>query len=241
MGRGKKAVTLKSKVALVTGGNRGIGLAIAAALVKAGAFVIVTGRDPKALKTASTQLGKNATAIRCDVSDEQSVISLARELKKRFGRIDFLINNAGVAHALHNVQEMPVETWQEVIDTNLTGLFLVCHHVLPLMSAGSVIINNLSISAKQVFPGFSAYSASKFGALGFTDTLRLELRDKGIRVTALIPGAVQTDIWQQFWPEAPKSKMVSADTVAEAVLHILQLPQNTTIEQLHIGPASGAL
>jgi NAD(P)-dependent dehydrogenase (short-subunit alcohol dehydrogenase family) len=233
--------SIEGKVALVTGGSRGIGLAIAEALVGAGAFVFVTGRDRKALKSASAQLGKSATAVRCDLRDPRAVASLCREIKKRFGRLDFLVNNAGIAHPLANVDKLTLETWREVIDINLTGLFLVTHHALPLISSGGVIVNNLSISAKQVFAGFSAYSASKFGALGFTDALRLEVRERGIRVTALLPGAVRTDIWQQFWPDAPKAKMVSPGSVAEMVLQILQLPENATVEQLQIGPASGTL
>jgi NAD(P)-dependent dehydrogenase (short-subunit alcohol dehydrogenase family) len=241
---GAKSVSLywgENKVALVTGGSRGIGLAIAAALVEAGVTVFITGRNTRALKSAATQLGPKAIPVRCDVRDAKSVASLFREIKRRLGRLDFLINNAGTAHALLSVEEMPLETWQDVIATNLTGLFLVTHHALPLMSSGGVIINNLSIAAQQSFNGFSAYNASKRGALGFTDTLRLELRERGIRVTALIPGAVETEIWQQFWPDAPKEKMVSPATIAGMVLHILQLPENATVEQLQIGPTSGTL
>src|SRR5258707_15323163 len=103
----------EGKVALVTGGSRGIGLAIAAALVETGVSVFITGRDRKALKSASTQLGPKAIPVRCDVRDAKGVASLFREIKKKFGRLDFLINNAGVAHALLSVEAMPLDTWQE--------------------------------------------------------------------------------------------------------------------------------
>jgi NAD(P)-dependent dehydrogenase (short-subunit alcohol dehydrogenase family) len=244
MARGKKSTTPESargKVALATGGSRGIGFAIASALVDAGATVYITGRDRKALNAAAAKLGSNATALQCDVRDPKAVTALLRDIKKKSGRIDYLINNAAIAHSLATVEEMSPETWNDVVATNLTGLFLVTHHALPLMSSGAVIVNNLSISAKQCFNGFSAYTASKHGALGFTDTLRMELRERGIRVTALLPGAVETEIWQQFWPDAPRKKMISPASVAGIVLHILQLPENTTVEQLHIGPAAGAL
>jgi len=244
MARGKKptaSASARGKVALVTGGSRGIGLAIASALVKAGATVYITGRDRKALNAATAKLGRTATAVQCDVRDPNAVASLFRDISKNSGRIDYLINNAAIAHLLATVEEMSPQTWNDVISTNLTGLFLVTHHALPLISSGGVIVNNLSISAKQCFNGFSAYTSSKHGALGFTDTLRMELRERGIRVTALLPGAVETDIWQQFWPDAPRQKMISAESVANVVLHILQLPENTTVEQLHIGPAAGAL
>ena len=233
--------SLTGRIALVTGGNRGIGLAIATALVNAGAQVIVTGRDVQALKRAGKSLGANATPVRCDVRNIKDVKALFTTIKKRFGKLDFLINNAGTAHELKSIAELPLDTWHAAIDANLTGLFFVTQTALPLMSAGGVIVNNLSIAALQPFSGMAAYNAAKAGALGFTNTLRLELRSRGIRVTALVPGAVDTEIWRQFWPDAPRDKMLSPVTVAEAVLHVLRLPSGTTIEQLHVGPTSGAL
>ena len=152
-----------------------------------------------------------------------------------------LINNAGVAHGLAPVDQLSVETWKEVIDTNLTGTFLVTRAALPLMRAGGTIVNNLSVAALQPFAGMSAYNASKFGALGFTQALREDLRPRGIRVLALLPGATSTDIWSQFWPGAPREKMISAEAVAEAVLHAVSVPANTAIEEIRIGPASGVL
>ena len=109
------------------------------------------------------------------------------------------------------------------------------------MRAGGTIVNNLSVAALQPFAGMAAYNASKFGALGFTKALREDLRKRGIRVVALLPGATDTDIWGQFWPEAPKEKMISARTVAQAVLHAVSVPANTLIEEIRIGPAAGVL
>jgi NAD(P)-dependent dehydrogenase (short-subunit alcohol dehydrogenase family) len=134
-----------------------------------------------------------------------------------------------------------VETWKEVIDTNLTGTFLVTRAALPLMRAGGTIVNNLSVAAVQPFAGMAAYNASKFGALGFTHALREDLRKRGIRVLALLPGATDTEIWGQFWPDAPRKKMISAETVAQAVLHAVSAPANATIEEIRIGPAAGVL
>jgi short-subunit dehydrogenase len=109
------------------------------------------------------------------------------------------------------------------------------------MGAGAVIVNNLSVAATQAFAGMSAYCAAKAGALAFTNTLREELREKGIRVLALIPGAVNTDIWNQFWPEAPREKMISAEDVARAVVLALSMPANTAVDEIRMGPAGGAL
>jgi len=112
---------------------------------------------------------------------------------------------------------------------------------LPLMKRGGAIVNNLSIAARRVFPGLSAYNASKHGALGFTNTLREELRVRGIRVIALLPGATDTKIWNAFWSAAPRKKMMSPKTVAEAVVNALALPDESTIEELTILPSSGTL
>ena len=152
-----------------------------------------------------------------------------------------LINNAGIGHANHPVAELPFPLWRDVIDTNLTGMFLMTQAGLAVMKRGSTIVNNLSISAERVFPGSSAYNASKHGALGFTDSLREDLRPKGIRVIALMPGATDTEIWKTLWPRAPRYKMMSASTVARTVVNALLLPANSTVEKLIVMPTGGAL
>jgi NADP-dependent 3-hydroxy acid dehydrogenase YdfG len=232
------------KVAVLTGGGSGIGLAIARTFVASGYSVIISGRDLKRLQRAAEELSQmqlQVTDIACDVRDPASVEKLFQKIGKHHSTIDVLINNAGVAHSLAPVDQLPVETWKDVIDTNLTGTFLVTRAALPLMCAGGTIVNNLSVAALQPFAGMSAYNASKFGALGFTHALREDLRKRGIRVVALLPGATDTDIWSQFWPGAPKEKMISAETVAQAVLNAVSLPANTTIEEIRIGPAAGVL
>lgn len=234
-------ITLKGKVALVTGGNRGIGLAIAQSLAREGCKVVVTGRDAKALKAASSLLGKDSFAVRCDVCDPRAVAKLFREIGKRCKSLDILVNNAGVAHGLANIDALSLEEWSKVIDTNLTGLFLVTRQALPMMRRGGSIVNTLSIAAYEPFAGMAAYNAAKFGALGFTEALREELREKGIRVTALVPGATATDIWEQFWPDAPKSKMVQPESIAEALVALLKLPAEASPDTLRITPVGGKL
>lgn len=236
--------SLKNKVALITGGGRGIGLAIARALAKAGCNVVITGRTASTLNKASRELVHRKvqiTPLVCDVREPAEVKAIFAKVRKQFRRLDFLVNNAGVAHSNHNVEKLPVDIWREVLDTNLTGTFLVTQAALPLMKDGGAIVNNLSIAAKRVWPGSSAYNASKHGALGFTNTLREELRPRGIRVIALLPGATDTAIWNTFWPEAPRKKMMSAATVARAVVDALSLPADSTVEELTILPKSGTL
>jgi NAD(P)-dependent dehydrogenase (short-subunit alcohol dehydrogenase family) len=235
---------LKGKLALITGANRGIGLAIARALAQEGCDLVITGRDSKSLAKAGRELGKAGRSVLtqvCDVRDPNSVDSLIKVIRRLAQPLDFLINNAGIAHPSRNVRELPYPMWTEVIDTNLTGMFLVTQAALAVMKRGGTIVNNLSVAAERVFPGSAAYIASKQGALGFTDTLREELRPKGIRVIALLPGATDTAIWKTLWPEAPRRKMMSAATVAGVVVKALLVPENSVVEKIVIAPAGGAL
>src|SRR6266404_3678675 len=240
---------LSGHLALVTGANRGIGLAIARALAREGCNLIITGRDERALARARTELEKlqpaklnlQVLAQSCDVRSPDSVdclFALVRGLRKP---LDILINNAGIGHPNRTVVDLPYPTWTEVIDTNLNGLFLVTQAALAVMKRGSTIVNNLSIAAERVFAGSAAYNASKHGALGFSDTLREELRPKGIRVIALMPGATDTAIWDTLWPKAPRRKMMSAETVARTVVDALRLPESTTVEKIVVMPSIGTL
>ena len=235
--------TLRGKVALITGATQGIGLAIAQALAVQGCALVVTGRDQARLRRVSRELAAqtHVLALACDVRNPEAVQALCGAIKKRFHRLDILVNNAGVGHVNRKVEELSPETWREVIATNLSGMFLVTHYALPLMGSGSAIVNNLSIAAKRVFPGSSAYNASKHGALGFTNTLREELRPRGIRVLALLPGATDTALWKTVWPGAPRKKMMSPGTVAQAVVNALVLPPEGTVEELVILPPAGTL
>ena len=235
---------LRQQVALVTGASRGIGLAIARTLAAKGCNLVITGRDEQALRRISRELASRKIQVlvqSCEVRDPQSVDDLFRVLRSQFQRLDILVNNAGIAHANLTVDKLPLPLWQDVIDTNLTGTFLVTQAALALMKRGGTIVNNLSLAANRVFAGCSAYNASKHGALGFTSTLREELRPRGIRVIALLPGATDTDIWKTLWPQAPRKKMMSPATVAEAVVKAILLPPNATVETLEILPTVGLL
>lgn len=235
---------LAGRTAVITGASRGIGLALARALAAEGCDLVLTARKLKPLEKAArdiTEVGVRVFFQACDVRDPQAVRHLAAEVRKHFPRVDILINNAGVAHPNLPVDQLPAEQWKEVVDTNLTGTFLVCQAMLPFMHRGATVVNNLSIAAIHVFPGSSAYNASKHGALGLTRTLREELRPRGIRVMALLPGATDTEIWNTLWREAPRAKMLPPTTVAEALLNALLLPANSTVEELTILPTAGKL
>jgi len=235
---------LRNQTALVTGASRGLGLAIAQALAALGCNLVLTGRDEQALSRIGRELASARIQVLthpCDVRDPQSVDDLFRAIRHKYKRLDILINNAGIAHANLTVEKLPLPLWRNVIETNLTGTFLVTQAALAIMKRGGTIVNNLSIAANRVFPGSAAYIASKHGALGLTNTLREELRPKGIRVIALLPGATNTEIWNTFWPQAPRKKMISPATIATAVANAIQLPPNATVEILEILPTAGLL
>jgi NAD(P)-dependent dehydrogenase (short-subunit alcohol dehydrogenase family) len=235
---------LKNQTALITGSTRGIGLAIARKFAQRGCNLIIAGRDEKSLQKARRELLRLkicVLAARCDVRDPHSVNALFRSIPRLFPRIDILVNNAGIAHANLPVDQLPFPTWRDIFATNVDGMFLVTQSALGMMRKGAVIVNNLSIAATRVFGGSAAYNASKHAALGFTNTLREELRPRGIRVIGLEAGATDTEIWKTLWPQAPRQKMMSPETVAEAVLAAVLLPPNATMETIEILPSAGTL
>ena len=235
---------MRGQVALITGATRGIGVALAHQLATQGCDLILTGRSQSALTRIRRQLSRGQRRIlaeSCDVRDPGSVDALFRATRKQFGRLDIVINNAGIAHPNLAIDQLPFVLWKDVMATNLDGMFLITQAALPLMKRGGTIVNNLSIAATRVFAGSAAYNASKHGALGFTNTLREELRPKGIRVIGLLPGATDTDIWKTLWPQAPRRKMMSPKIVAEAVVCAITLASRATVERLEILPTSGTL
>jgi len=238
-----KSPRLRPQVALITGATRGIGLAIARALAAEGCNLIITARDESALKKLSRELAPKIKVLAhpCDVRDPHSVDALFRAARREFRRLDILINNAGIAHANLPVEKLPFPVWKDVLETNLDGIFLVTQAALAVMKRGGTIVNNLSIAATRVFAGSAAYNASKHAAHGLTNTLREELRPKGIRVIALLPGATDTDIWTTLWPQAPRHKMMKPETVAQAVVQAILLPADATVESLEILPTAGSL
>ena len=234
----------EERVAVITGGSRGIGRALASEFAARGYTVLITGRDEAALAEAAASIAKGGATVltrHCDVRSPESVGRLFVALETRFKHVDVLVNNAGIAGPNATVDKLKVEAWLEVVATNLNGTFLVTKAALPLLRSGSTIVNNLSAAARQVFPGMPAYIASKHGALGFTNALREELRPRGIRVLGLLPGATATDIWDQFWPDAPRARMMSPQTIARAVADAVELPDNASVDELVLSPTAGAL
>lgn len=195
---------LRGQIAVVTGGSQGLGLAIARRLLESGARLSLWDLDSEALRRAAETLpgGSEVHIASVDVSSETMVASATQATVARFGTISILVNNAGVSGPHAPVWETSLADWQRVVDVNMTGVFLCCRSVTPvLMKAGyGRIINISSVAGKEASPSISAYSASKAGVIGFTKTLGRELSDTRITVNCITPAAIKTAIFDR-WPE----------------------------------------
>ncbi len=230
---------LNGKVALVTGGSRGIGLAIARALAAEGIHVGITGLDETRLERARASIdGRTARveAIRADVRRLDEVQRAVSTLVARFGRLDILVNNAGVG-LFASVGEMTPTAWAQVIDTNLTGVFNTCHAALPELRrrGDGFIVNISSLAGQHPFAGAAAYCASKAALNAFSEALMQEVRHDGVRVSTVSPGSVATD----FSGDASKGAdwKIAPEEVAEVVLHLLRHPARSLPSHVELRPS----
>ena len=232
---------MKGKVAVVTGGSSGIGKAIAAKLTALGAEVVIAARNEARLKAAAEEL--NALPIQTDVAEEEDVQRLAEQTLNRFQRVDILVNNAGASLAGGTVAESDPTRWWDTVRVNLQGVYLCSRAFLPgmIQNRQGDIVNILSIASKTAFPGGSAYCSAKAGALMLTQIMAMEARPHGVRVLALLPGAVDTPLWDmQSW-SPDRKEMLTAEQTAETVAFALTLPRQATVEQVVLTPAKGIL
>ena len=192
--------SLRDKSALVTGGASGIGEAIAAAFVTKGARVAIVDVNEEAASAAAERLGGDNRGFRCDVSDPASVAATTDAVAKSFGRIDILVNSAGIV-ALAPAEELLLDAWDKTIDVNLKGTFLMCQAVgkLMLAASGGVIVNMASQAATVALDQHVAYCASKFGVVGVTKVLAAEWGGRGVRVNSISPTVVLTELGHQAW------------------------------------------
>lgn len=234
--------TLKNRIAVVTGASRGIGLAIAQALVRAGAEVVLVSRNRKALDAARKKLGARASAVAADVGKPADVDRLFRQVKRRHGRLDILVNCAGV-FTYKPFTETTLEDWHGNLATNLTSVFLAAKAALPLWegSRQAHLVNILSTSSRHAFANCSAYTAAKFGALGLTRVLREELQPKGIRVTAILPGLTDTEMLGEFDFEIARDRVMQPQDVADTVIAALRQPARTAVNEVLLMPSAGAV
>lgn len=230
---------------MVTGGSRGIGLAIARALAREGASAVLVGRDRRLLARAAEQVGGGAVAVAADVTRPADVKRLFAMVRRRYGRLDVLVNNAG-AFTYKPFERTTLEDWRRNIETNLTSLFLTTQAALPLFGRSrnrpnGHVVNILSVSSRKAFVNCSAYCASKFGALGFTRVLAEELRSRRIRVTALLPGSTNTRLSDEFDFPVNHAQLVQPEDVAQAVLTAVLVPGRANVDEILITPSRGDL
>jgi 3-oxoacyl-[acyl-carrier protein] reductase len=228
------------RVALVTGGSRGIGRAVVEALLGEGYAVAFCSRDPNAVAEAQAALlarwpGKVAGEV-VDVRQQPQVASWVAVAANRFGRIDCLVNNAGLG-SFAPVDEIPPETFREVIETNLLGPYYAMAAVAPILrrQGGGWIFNVGSLAAKSAFAGGAAYNASKFGLLGLSEAAMLDLRHAGVRVVAILPGSVDTDFHAGRRPE--REWMLAPEDVARAIVDFLRYPDRALPSLVELRPS----
>ncbi len=233
-------MVLEGRVALVTGGSRGIGLAIAEALAGAGARVMIAARNREAIDRAVERLGRAGPGpvrgVAADVGRPEEATRLVEQTVADLGGLDILVNNAGVG-GFGRVSELPLELWERVIGTNLSGAFYCSRAAIPRLRArgGGWIINIGSLAGKNPLPDGAAYCASKFGLLGFSESMMLDVRNDNIRVTCLMPGSVATEFSRRGGPG--QDWKIQPEDLGRMVLDLLAFPERTLPSRIEIRPS----
>jgi short-subunit dehydrogenase len=230
-------------VVWITGASTGIGKEIANEFSKSGHIVIVTGRRKSRLVSIAGEIkfaGREAAALVCNVSSERSVQKTSKKIKELYGRIDVLVNNAGIT-VFKTFQDTKTTDFDNIIDTNLRGSLLCTKYVLPIMlkKKKGHIINIISVAANTVLENSAVYSASKAGLLAMTNVLREEVRKKNIKISNVLPGPVETPMWDSRSRQMYKNRMLTAQDVAKAVVNIYNQPKKVLIEDIIIRPIKG--
>ena len=228
---------LEGKVALITGGSKGIGFAIAEALVSQGARVMVTGRNAADLERAQARLGPRALSVSADARLAEEVERAVQATVHGHGGLDVLVNNAGIG-IFKNAADMSPAEWQSIIDTNLSGVFYYSHAAIPHLRrrGGGWIVNISSLAGKNPFTGGAAYCASKAGLNAFSEALMQEVRYDNIRVTYVMPGSVATGFSGRGEPGKADWK-VQPEDIAQMVLDLLAMPPRSLPSRVEMRPS----
>ena len=228
---------LEGKVALITGGSKGIGFAIAEALVSQGARVMITGRNAADLERAQARLGPRALSVSADARLAEEVERAVQATVDGHGGLDVLVNNAGIG-IFKNAADMSPAEWQSIIDTNLSGVFYYCHAAIPHLRrrGGGWIVNISSLAGKNPFTGGAAYCASKAGLNAFSEALMQEVRYDNIRVTYVMPGSVATGFSGRGEPGKADWKIQPED-IGQMVLDLLAMPPRSLPSRVEMRPS----
>jgi 3-oxoacyl-[acyl-carrier protein] reductase len=230
------------RVCLITGASRGIGRATALALHEAGWRLSLAARSKEPLVDLVRETDCEHLATLCDVIREEDVVKVVQATMAEFGRLDAVVCAAGIG-AFGPTIESTLDAWNAQIGANLTGTYLVCREALKVMLPvrRGHLVNILSVASKVAFPYSAAYVASKWGAYGLTKSLAEEVRREGIRVTALLPGSVDTPFWDANPGGPPREDMLRPESVAEAVRYALDAPGDASVDEIHLMPPKGIL
>ena len=232
--------TINNKTALITGGTKGIGYGIAAAMLQEGMKVAITGRTEVGVKNAEASLKKlgkgEVFGLVSDVRDAASQVNAVKSIIAKWGKLDVLIANAGLGY-FANIQELTHEQWQETIDVNLTGVFnSVKACIDELKKTEGYIITISSLAGTNFFAAGSAYNASKFGLVGFSQAIMLDLRKEGIKVSTIMPGSVATEFGRMN-PGEDDSWKIQIEDIGQLVVDVLKLDPRTLPSKIEVRPS----
>jgi 3-oxoacyl-[acyl-carrier protein] reductase len=232
----EKDLQLSGKTIAITGSSKGIGKETAVLLRESGVNLVLGSRSTQ------EKLEDNILKLPLDVTNEQSIQNFYERAVQQFGTIDVLINSAGVG-TFASVIDSSTEDFDEMISVNLRGTYLTCKYFGKHMAGHGKghILNLVSIAGTTALPGGGGYSASKFGVLGLTRVLQAELRQKGVQVTSVLPGAVSSNFWEEIEPKPDMSTMIPTETVARHLLYLMNQPPGAFVDEISIMPPLGIL
>ncbi len=234
----EQETSLQGKVALITGAGRGIGRAVSLAIARAGARVILAARSTEQLAAVEREIaagGGQALAVECDISREEDVVALFARVRTELGRVDILVNNAGVG-SFGPIADFPTAELDRILATNLRGTFLCSREALRIMKAqrSGYIVNMASVVGVKGYPNQAAYTASKHGIMGLTKSLAVEAQADGVRVSAVLPGGVDTGLIGDARPDLDRSQLLQPEDIARTVMFLLTLPERAAVDEIYI-------
>lgn len=231
---------LSNKVAIVTGGTKGIGYAIAERLVLSGANVFICARSRDEIEAAIGRLSEHGTAAgkMCDMRSEEQVKAVLESCERRFGGVDILINNAGVGFMSRTVEEISPDDFRQTLETNLFGVYYACHYAIPMLKqrGGGYIINISSLAGQNAHPGMATYNASKFGLNGFTEAMMQEVRHDNIKVSYICPGSVNTEFGGDTVSDE-KAWQLQPEDIADVVMNLLAMNDRALPSKVELRPS----
>lgn len=231
---------LSNKVAIVTGGAKGIGYAIAERLVQNGVNAFICARSRDEIEAAVARLSEHGTAAgkMCDMRSEEQVKAVLESCERRFGGIDILVNNAGVGFMSRTVEEISPDDFRQTLETNLFGVFYACHYAIPMLKqrGGGYIINISSLAGQNPHPGMATYNASKFGLNGFTEAMMQEVRHDNIKVSYICPGSVNTEFGGDTVTDE-KAWQLQPEDIADVVMDLLSMNDRALPSKIELRPS----